>query len=71
VSAGALAWTRGRAPAGLAAGPASRLPVRRRQRLFDLRFPSSRRARIIKLNRDVSSCAFLFHHDVVLRPIDN
>jgi hypothetical protein len=29
MSTGALAWTRGRALAGLAAGPASRLPVRR------------------------------------------
>jgi len=33
VSTGALAWTRGRALAGLAAGPASRLPVRRYQRV--------------------------------------
>ena len=33
VSTGALAWTRGRALAGLAAGPASRLPVRRCQRV--------------------------------------
>jgi hypothetical protein len=36
VSKGALAWTRGRALAGLAAGPASRLPVRRRQRRIDV-----------------------------------
>jgi hypothetical protein len=36
VSTGALAWTRGRALAGLAAGPASRLPVRRRQRRIDV-----------------------------------
>ena len=36
MSTGALAWTRGRALAGLAAGPASRLPVRRRQRRIDV-----------------------------------